>query len=152
MSKAILLIVFAALAVTFSFLYMQSVGRSIPLGDTIPIGGGNHIQTMTVIVPQFIVEPGQSQTRTIIIHWECAAKIVISKIEFESDAELFNLGKSLPFAVATEGGQGSTEIPLTISAPAGEQALHKVVQMRVTAFVGGSAMEQVSSLMINPLY
>jgi hypothetical protein len=151
MSKAILLIVFAALAVTFSFLYMQSVGRSIPLGDTIPIGG-NRMQTMTVTVPHFIVEPGHSQTRTIIIHWEGAAKIVIRKIEFESDAELFNLGKSLPFAVATEGGQGSTEIPLTISAPAGEQALHKVVQMRVTAFVGGNTMEQVSSLMINPLY
>lgn len=110
------------------------------------------MQTMTVTVPQFIVEPGQSQTRTIIIHWEGAAKIVISKIEFESDAELFNLGKSLPYAAVAEGGQGSTEIPLTVSAPAGEQALHKVVQMRVTAFVGGSAVEQVSSLMINPLY
>ena len=151
MSKAIPLIVFAALLITFSFLYIRGVGYSIPLGDSIPISG-NPGRTMTVTVPSFVVEPGQSQTRTIIIHWEGTAKIVISKIEFESDAELFNLGKSLPYAAVAEGEQGSTEIPLTISAPVGEQALHKVVQMRVTAFVGGSAVEQVSSLMINPLY
>lgn len=148
MSKVIPLIISGALAFAFYLLYTQSAEFSIPLGNTIPIMASSQ-PTMSITVPPFSVQPGQSQTQTLMIQWEGAAKIIISKIEFNSDEGLFYLRKSLPYAAVAGNRQGSIGIPLTVSMPIGEQALHEVVQMRVTVLMDGSPVEQVLPVMVN---
>jgi hypothetical protein len=127
---------------------MRSPGLPFSPENTIPMTA-SQLPSMSIAVPPFAVQPGQSQTQAMTIRWEGAAKIIITDIELDSDQPLIKIGVYLPYAAGSQGQSGSTEIPLTVSIPTGQQTLQKVVQMRITAIIGGNSVQQVVPVMID---
>jgi hypothetical protein len=114
----------------------------------VPAPGGFAIG-LNVSVPPFSVQPGESQTKEIIIRWEGATKVIIQSIVFESDPSIFKLGKSTPFAaVLTDEGM-AVKVPLTVTLPLESQGVQKTVPMRVTAIAGANTAQQVVPVVIN---
>ena len=124
-------------------------GSSASIVVEVPTGTTSAPFGLSVSVPPFSVQPGESQTQMITIRWEGATKIVVSKIEFDSHQGIFKVGKSLPYAAIFGEDSLSTQVPLTVTLPENDQGVVKTVQMRVSATANGVSALQVVPVVVN---